>query len=182
MFVPVAILTEVNALVAGFQTRAFFPANDCPSYARTSPVGSRMAFTATMGQEKGAPHWPTRSGVPATTVTETGALVAVLLLASRATAVRTWFPELPTVSQTTENGEFNASAPSGWPSTKNCTPATPTLSEALAYTETRPNTEAPATGALIATVGGVVSEGGGVPPPTAVFMSAWISAEVSARL
>ena len=93
MFVPVAILTEVNALVVGFQTRAFFPANDCPSYARTSPVGSRMAFTATMGQEKGAPHWPTRSGVPATTVTETGVLVAVLLLASRATAVRTWFPE-----------------------------------------------------------------------------------------
>ena len=45
------------------------------------------------------------------------------------------------------------------PSTLNCTPTTPTLSDALAETVMLPVTVAPAAGAVIATVGGVVSAG-----------------------
>ena len=44
------------------------------------------------------------------------------------------------------------------PSTENSTLATPTLSLALAVTETLPDTVAPAVGAVTDTVGGVVSE------------------------
>jgi len=43
------------------------------------------------------------------------------------------------------------------PSTRNCTLATPTLSEALAETETAPETVAALAGAEMETVGGVVS-------------------------
>src|SRR3977135_1438246 len=50
-----------------------------------------------------------------------------------------------------------SSAPSGAPSTNNCTPATPTLSDALAVTLRVPLTVAPLAGAVMPTVGGVVS-------------------------
>ena len=50
-----------------------------------------------------------------------------------------------------------SSAPSAAPSNKNCTPTTPTLSVALALTVTVALTVAPFAGAVIATVGGVVS-------------------------
>jgi hypothetical protein len=43
---------------------------------------------------------------------------------------------------------------------RNCTPATPLLSEATAETVTTPETVEFAAGALIETVGGVVSGGG----------------------
>src|SRR5439155_13997548 len=43
------------------------------------------------------------------------------------------------------------------PSSLNCTPTTPTLSEALAETVTVPATVAPAAGAVMETAGGVVS-------------------------
>src|SRR5438445_6612741 len=43
------------------------------------------------------------------------------------------------------------------PSTRNCTPATPTLSEAEALTVTDPDTVAPDAGAVMLTAGGVVS-------------------------
>ena len=43
------------------------------------------------------------------------------------------------------------------PSTKNCTLVTPTLSEALALRVVTPETVAPLDGAVMATVGGVVS-------------------------
>ena len=45
------------------------------------------------------------------------------------------------------------------PSSRNCTPATPTLSAALAVTVTDPDTVAPAAGPVIDTVGGVTSGG-----------------------
>ena len=51
-----------------------------------------------------------------------------------------------------------SSAPRLFPSSLNWTPTTPTLSEALADTVTPPETVAPAAGALMETVGGVVSE------------------------
>ena len=50
-----------------------------------------------------------------------------------------------------------ASAPRLTPSTLNCTPATPTLSEAAAPRFTVPDTVAPAAGAVRLTVGAVVS-------------------------
>src|SRR2546428_2588426 len=124
-----------------------------------------------MGQEKVAPHWPTRAGVVAATVTETGALVVELLLTSRAMAVRVWGPcDDTVVSQTTEYGADVTSAPTGWPSTKNLTPAMPTLSDAVAATVPRLNTVEPAAGALMATLGGAVA-GRGVPPDPAVLTS-----------
>ena len=50
-----------------------------------------------------------------------------------------------------------SSAPRLAPSRVNWTPATPTLSEALAFTGTLPRTVAPSAGELTLTVGGVVS-------------------------
>ena len=49
------------------------------------------------------------------------------------------------------------SAPSGAPSSLNWTPATATSSAASAVTETMPETDAPSSGAVIATLGAVVS-------------------------
>src|SRR6266446_791461 len=112
MFV-VGLLTFVKVLVVGFQRRATLP-EVCPSDARISPVGSKWACTATMGQVSGAAHWPTTAGVVATTVTGTGALVVELLLKSRATAVSVWLPRNdPVVSQMTEYGSAGTSAPRG---------------------------------------------------------------------
>src|SRR5437867_312477 len=74
--------------------------------------------------------------------------VALPLSASRAAAVRVCEP-LPTVVvfQDTEYGDAVSSAPRLAPSTRNCTPATPTLSEAEALTVTVPDTVAPEAGA-----------------------------------
>src|SRR6185503_577889 len=93
------------------------------------------------------------------TVTVTPADTAVLPAASRATAVRVCGP-LPSrvVFQRIENGAAVASDPRLAPSTLNCTPATPTLSDASAVTATLvPVTVAAAAGTVIDTVGGVVS-------------------------
>src|SRR5207253_1723480 len=84
--------------------------------------------------------------------------VAVLPAASLATAVTLWLPfALKVVFQDIEYGAVDTSAPKLAPSSLNCTPATPTLSAALAETVTAPATVAPAAGAVIDTVGGVVS-------------------------
>src|SRR5439155_9130477 len=92
------------------------------------------------------------------TVTVAAAEVVLFPATSRATAVSLWLP-LPTavLSQVTENGEVVSSAPSGVPSNWNCTPTTPTLSEAEAATDTDPDTVAPSAGAVSDTAGGVVS-------------------------
>src|SRR5712691_9615365 len=96
--------TAVKTPVVGFQRRASDPF-PWPSHARISPVGSKLAFTATMGQATGADHWPTRDVVGATTVIVTGALVVELPAKSRATAVRMWSPsETLVVSHKTEYG------------------------------------------------------------------------------
>src|SRR5437867_12943217 len=80
--------------------------------------------------------------------------VALPLSASRAAAVRVCEP-LPTVVvfQDTEYGDAVSSPPRLAPSTRNCTPATPTLSEAEALTVTDPDTVAPDAGALMLTAG-----------------------------
>ena len=66
------------------------------------------------------------------TVTVTAAEVVTLPAASRATAVRLCDPLLAdVVFHGTEYGAVVSSAPSAAPSRRNCTPTTPTLSEAL---------------------------------------------------
>src|SRR5262249_41419065 len=80
--------------------------------------------------------------------------------ASRATAVSVCVPfAAGAVSQLIEYGAAVSSGPSGLPSSWNCTPATPTLSDAPAARETVPDTVAPAAGAGIGTDGG---EGSGL--------------------
>src|SRR6267143_1391487 len=92
------------------------------------------------------------------TVTVTAAEVAVLLAASRATALRLWLPGVAAVvSHGTEYGAAVSSAPRAAPSSWNWTPATPTLSEALAETVIVPET-APGLGEVMPTVGEVVSD------------------------
>src|SRR5262245_50630572 len=104
-----------------------------------------------MGQATGADHWPTSDVVGAATVTATEVLVIVLPAGSRATACRTWLPGVTfVVSQTAAYGIDVTSAPRGAPSTKNWTPTTPTLSDAIAQTETRLKTVDPAAGAAMA--------------------------------
>src|SRR5437773_2579081 len=92
------------------------------------------------------------------TVTVTAAEVVRLPAASRATAVSVCEPLLAVVVfQETEYGAAASSTPRLAPSSRNCTPTTPTLSEALAVTLVVPPTVAPETGEVMLTVGGVVS-------------------------
>src|SRR5439155_3411576 len=98
------------------------------------------------------------SGTGLLTVTFTAAVVAELPAASLATALTLWLPfALTVVFQDIEYGAVVTSAPRFTPSSLNCTPTMPTLSMALAETVTVPATEAPATGAVMETAGGVVS-------------------------
>src|SRR6185295_10825992 len=94
------------------------------------------------------------------TVTVTVPLVVVLPAASRAVADSVWLPLAAVVEfHTIEYGLVVSSAPMFVvPSSLNCTPATPTLSDAVADTVTVvPDTVAPPAGADIVTAGGVVS-------------------------
>ena len=93
------------------------------------------------------------------TVTVTAVAVREFPAASRAIAVSTWLAfDALVVFQTTAYGATVSSAPRFAPSSRNCTPTTPTASEAVAATETlAPETVAPLAGELMATVGGVVS-------------------------
>ena len=114
------------------------------------------------------------------TFTGTGAESVELPAASRARAVNVCAPfETVRVSHANAYGGAASSTPALTPSTRNCTPATPMLSLAFAVTLTMSDTCALLAGEVIATVGGV---GSPVPPATGVFMSAWISVCVSARL
>jgi hypothetical protein len=98
------------------------------------------------------------SGVPLLTVTVTVALVVLLPAASLAIARSVCEPLLDVVVfHEAEYGEVISRPPRLAPSNWNCTLATPTLSLALAVTETVPLAVAPFAGALIDTVGGVVS-------------------------
>jgi len=92
------------------------------------------------------------------TVTATADEVVRLPAASRATAVNVCEP-FPTVVvfHDAEYGVLVSSAPRLLPSTRNCTPATPTLSLAVALTVVVPDTVAPFAGELMLTVGAVVS-------------------------
>src|SRR6185295_11344185 len=92
------------------------------------------------------------------TVTGTGADVAVLPAASRATAVSVWAPSVTSdVCQEIWNGAVSTSDPIGAPPSRNVTPATPTLSDADAVRSTLLATTAPLAGALMVTVGDATS-------------------------
>src|SRR2546422_8608394 len=98
-------------------------------------------------------------------VTPTAAEVAVFPAASRATAVSVCAAlEAPVVFHERVYGAAVTSVPRLAPSSLNWTPTTPTLSVALAEAVTVPATVETAAGAVIETVGGVVSDGGGVTP------------------
>ena len=96
------------------------------------------------------------------TVTLTGTDVFVLPAASLATAVSTWAPfDTVVVFHGAEYGVLVSSAPTFTPSSLNCTPTTPTLSELVAESVVVPETVEPSAGDEIATSGSVVSGGGG---------------------
>src|SRR2546426_8557611 len=87
--------------------------------------------------------------------------------ASRATAVRLCAPLLAVaVFQDAVYGDDASSLPRLAPSSLNCTPMTPTLSEAVAVMLMVPETVAPLAGLVIETAGGVLSVGEGVVPLT----------------
>src|SRR5688572_26683673 len=93
---------------------------------------------------------------PVALVTVTAPEVVVLPAASRARAVSVCDPAAAVVvSHAVEYGTVVSSAPTGEPSTKNWTPTTPMLSDALAVTVTVPDTVAPDAGAVIRTDGAV---------------------------
>ncbi|HEX2402362.1 MAG TPA: hypothetical protein VHJ79_20615, partial [Mycobacterium sp.] len=93
-------------------------------------------------------------------MTDTGLLVVVRPALSRATAVSVCAPLVAlVVFQFVEYGAAVTSAPRLTPSSLNCTPATATLSLAVAVTAIVPLTVAPAPGAVSDTVGAVVSLG-----------------------
>src|SRR5437660_1467507 len=92
------------------------------------------------------------------TVTVTAADVVVFPAASRATAVSVCDALVAVlVSHATAYGAAVSSVPRFAPSILNCTPTTPTLSDAVAVIVVVPETVAPLAGAVILTVGGVVS-------------------------
>lgn len=94
------------------------------------------------------------------TVTVTVVDVVWLPAASRATAVRVCVLfATPVVFHDTEYGTDVSSLPMLVPSTLNCTPATPTLSDAVAATLTVPDTVELFAGEVIETVGPEVSAG-----------------------
>ena len=92
------------------------------------------------------------------TVTLTAVEVFVLPAASRATAVNVWAPLVAVVvSHVIVYGVAVSSAPRFAPSSMNWTPATPTLSEAVALTVMVAETVAPAAGLVTDTAGAVPS-------------------------
>src|SRR2546429_7919616 len=99
------------------------------------------------------------------TTTERAVAVVSLPAASRTTALSECVPfAIVVVFHVTLYGAPVSSAPRFAPSSLNCTPATPTLSDAFAETLTdEPDTIALFAGAVSETVGNVVSPGG-VPP------------------
>ena len=116
---------------------------------------------ATSGHVKTDDHWPTCAGVPPPeldTVTPTAADMAMFPARSRAMAESEWAPfETAIVLQSIEYGALVISEPRFTPSSWSWTPVTLTLSLADAVTVTVPLTVVPPAGAVMATVGGVVS-------------------------
>src|SRR4030095_9714389 len=106
-------------------------------------------WTSWTGKLKGADHWPWSDEPPPLPLETVTLITSVVWLpaASRATALSTWGPfVVADVCHEVEEGGAGSSAPSGAPSRRNWTPATKTLSEALAVTSMVPETVAPVVG------------------------------------
>src|SRR4051812_41048817 len=117
-----------------------------------------LVVPATVAPAAGAVIETAGAVVSLSTVTLTGAEVVELPAASRATAVIACAPfEDEAVFQASWYGADVTSLPMFAPSTLNCTPATPMLSEADAVTVVAPDSVAPAAGAVTDTLGAVVS-------------------------
>src|SRR5437879_5282519 len=127
-------------------------------------TGSLNTTVKLMGDAFVGSGWPAAwlivtVGATLSTVTVTGAEVVRLPAASRAIAAMVCEPLLaPVVFQGTEYGAAVISAPALTPSNWNCTPTTPTLSEALALTVIVPETVAPEAGEVMLTDGAVASK------------------------
>ena len=105
----------------------------------------------------------TVGGVVSRTVTVTAEAVPWLPAASRATAVRVCVPTVAlALFQATAYGAAVTSGPRFAPSSLNWTPATPTLSVAVAEMVSVPAVVDPDAGAVMETVGEIVSIVGGV--------------------
>ena len=117
-----------------------------------APVPSSNEYAATRPGDGG--------GAVLFTVTFTGTDVSRLPDASRARALTAYGPfETVNVFQEIEYGAVVSSAPRGEPFTRNCTPATASLSVAEAETVALdPERVAPAAGAVTETTGFVVSQ------------------------
>src|SRR5207247_1609540 len=129
------------------------------------PSGAQPAVYATDGSvssKRFAVPGGGGGGALLATVTVTVVDSVWLPAASRATAVMVCEPSLTeAVFQGIEYGALVSSAPKLRPSILNCTPITPTLSEALAVNITVSDIVWPSLGEVMRTVGGVVSAGGG---------------------
>src|SRR6266540_7321820 len=80
--------TDVNVPVAGFQSRCVFGESSQASIASTWPVGSSDMWTATSGQETGALHCPTWSGVAVTAAVDPPSWTSAATARQVATATR----------------------------------------------------------------------------------------------
>src|SRR5437762_3191090 len=152
---PVPVKVNVAVAPAMSELPAEPPLKAATSAPRRTHAPAGLALTAGLSSSIRV------TAPPLKTVTVTPAEVVRLPAASRAIVVSVCEPLLAVaVFQETPKGAAVSSAPSAAPSSKNCTPATPTLSEAFAVTGIVPETVAPLAGELMLTVGGVVSGGG----------------------
>src|SRR5437016_5454365 len=102
--------------------------------------------------------WANATVLTLLTVTVTALAVVRFPAASRAIAVSVCEPLLVlVVFQETEYGDAVTSAPKFAPSSWNCTPTTPTLSDAAAETVIVPETDVPLLGLVSDTIGGTLS-------------------------
>src|ERR1051326_5725974 len=153
--VAVAPADRLNVAVPLLHVRLLLPLNQSGGCPGPSVPDVKMIDVSVSSKRVAA-----GCGVEFDTVTTVSADLVVLPAPSRATAVSVCDPSATVVeSQLIAYGTATSSAASGAPSTKNCTPTTSTLSDALARIVAMPFTDAPAIGALTATLGGVVSGG-----------------------
>src|SRR6266851_1340670 len=142
------------------------PISTLPTKKRTpaTPILSEaLALTVivpeTVAPEAGDVMLTVGAVVSFTTVTVTGVEVVRLPAVSCATAVMVCEPLVAVlVFQAIEYGAVVTAAPALTPSSRNWTPATPVLSEALAVTLIVPETLAPEAGEVMLTVGAVASK------------------------